>query len=188
MLADMSSWWNALDWPTQSYFLISLVSGIIAIFLTFGGLIGIDTLDDPSDFSMGHTDAEAFSIRAINGFFLGFGLVGFACEVSGFGHTVSALAALATGFAMMGLIIVIIRFFKKLKSDGTMRISETVGATGTVYVTIPPAGAAGGQVNVTFSNRLETFHAIQRGYQPIVGGARIRVVSYENDILTVEAL
>lgn len=188
ILADMNTWWNGLPGPAQVYFLISIVAGIIALFLTIGGLIGLDAVDDPSDFSVGHTDAEAFSIRAINGFFLGFGLVGYACEVSGFSHLSSALAGLATGIAMMAIIVFTMRTFKKLRSDGTMRMQDTVGATGTVYVTVPPHGAVGGQVNITFGNRNETFLAIQHGPKALAGGSRIRVVEFANDTVTIEAI
>ena len=60
-------------------------------------------------------------------------------------------------------------------SDGTARIADAVGAVGTVYVTVPPALATGGQVTVSFKGRQETYEALQSGRAALASGAKVRV-------------
>ena len=50
-----------------------------------------------------------------------------------------------------------------LRSDGNISPESLVGLSGTVYVTIPPAGETGGQVQVAHPNQLITIAAVQQG-------------------------
>lgn len=187
-LAGFDSWWAELATAHRVFLSIGVVSGAIAIFLSLSGLLGLDHDAAALGLDQGDAagDAEAFSVRAITGFFLGLGWVGLICLQAGQPLVVAAPAGFAAGLVMMYTIRLMLRSMKSLKSDGTIRYDKTVGATGTVYVTIPPSGAAGGQVTVTFDNRNETLPAIQTGAAPIPGGARIRVVAVEGRTLTVE--
>ncbi|MET0261531.1 MAG: hypothetical protein ABW223_01445, partial [Rariglobus sp.] len=59
--------------------------------------------------------------------------------------------------------------------DGTMRIDDALNATGTVYITLPPSRATGGQVVVSFHGRQETFAALNASDRVIPSGDRVRV-------------
>ena len=63
----------------------------------------------------------------------------------------------------------------KLQSDGTVNFNDAVGATGTVYITIPPKRDAGGQAQITFKNRHEVINVITDSETPIPSGNAIRV-------------
>lgn len=187
LLADADSWWNALSGFDRFFFLVALVSGIVAATLSIAGLLGLDHGGDGFELDHGDSagDAEGFSLRAITGFFLGFGWVGFACSQSGYSAIASASAGLVTGLVMMFGIRFAMKSMKRLKSDGTVKYANAVGSAGTAYVTIPPSGATGGQVTVVFDNRSETLPAIQEGAEPIPGGVRVKIVSVNGRTLTV---
>lgn len=189
-LADIDSWWNELAGVHRFFLLVGIASGIVAAFLTVGGLLGFG--HDAPELQIEHGDsadtAEAFSVRAITGFFLGFGWVGAIAMASGASILVASLCALAAGAAMMFIVRTLLRSMKRLRSDGTVKIADAVGAAGAVYITIPPAGATGGQVAVTFDNRNETMPAVQTGDSPLPAGTRVRVTAVEGRTLTVERL
>lgn len=188
LLADLDTWWSGLAGAHRFFLLVGIASGVVAAFLTIGGLVGLDHGGDALDVDHGDLsgDAEGFSLRAITGFFLGLGWIGFACSISGYSNLVSSLAGLAAGLVMMFGIRFAMKSMKRLRSDGTVKYADAVGAIATVYVTIPPAGAPGGQVNVVFNNRQETLHAIHSGDTPIPGGTRVRVTAASGSTLTVE--
>ena len=75
----------------------------------------------------------------------------------------------------MAVIVAMFRTIMGMKSDGTVRIADAVGAVGTVYVTVPPARVSGGQVTVNFQGRQETYAALQAGTTPLAGGDKVRV-------------
>lgn len=87
------------------------------------------------------------------------------------------------------MVVAMFRAIYSLKSDGTSRIDDAVGAVGTVYVTIPPARASGGQVMVPFSGRLQTLAAISAAGKPIPSGEKVKVLSVvDTHTVQVEAL
>ena len=69
------------------------------------------------------------------------------------------------------------RFIYSLKSDGSLNYATLVGMTGTVYVTIPPRGEPGGQVQVAHPSQMITMAAVQEGDEPLPAMTRIEVVS-----------
>lgn len=187
-LADIDQWWTELATAHRVFFGIGFISGIVAIALSLSGLLGLDHDAAAMGMETGDAggDAEAFSVRAITGFFLGLGWVGLIALQSGQSLPVAALAGIGAGLAIMYCIRGAMKSMKRLRSDGTVRYANAKGATGIVYVTIPASGGAGGQVTVTFDNRNETLPAIQTGADAIPGGSRIRVVAVEGRTLTVE--
>lgn len=189
-LADMDSWWAGLAGMDRFFFLIALASGIVAGALTLAGLLGLDHGGDGFELAHGDAtgDAEGFSLRAITGFFLGFGWVGFACSTSGYGAAISSGAALAAGLVMMFGIRFAMKSMKRLRADGTVKYEDAVGTVATVYVTIPPVGATGGQVTANFKNRQETLPAIQHGAEAISAGARVRITGTDTRTMVVEKI
>lgn len=88
----------------------------------------------------------------------------------GIGYAAGFGLAVAVGYAIFSL--------RKLEHDGTVRSFEAEGLKGTVYSTVPQAGAGKGQVQVTVNNRLLTFDAVSDGpeipsFKPIVVMARV---------------
>ena len=103
--------------------------------------------------------------------------------------TVATLVAFGSGTVVMLGLAWIIKAIYSMRSDGTRQINDAIGAIGTVYVTLPPARAAGGQVNVTVSGRLETLAAVNAALRAIPSGEKVKVVGVvDTNTVIVEPL
>ncbi len=158
--------------------LISLVMLVASIFSGFGA--------DDMDVSDG--DTGSFSVRALVGFALGLGWGGFIAIQSGAGVGLAILVGLMLGLIMFFIVAGIMRMIYGLKSDGSLNYESLVGMTGTVYVTIPPRGEPGGQVQVAHPSQMVTMSAVQEGDTPLPTMTRIEVVSASTCQLVVRPL
>ncbi len=158
-------------------FVISLVAGVEG---------------DGADGSGGDAgmDGEAgmFSIRACMGFVLGFGWGGFCATQAGVSAIPAALIGVVVGLVMFFIVALLMRFIYSLRSDGTLDYNTLVGCTGTVYVTVPPHGEAGGQVQIAHPNQLITLAAVQEGDSPLLAQTRVTVTAATSGQVTVKAL
>lgn len=132
-------------------------------------------------------DAGIFSLRAIVGFFLGFGWGGFAVAQGGGSVWAALAAALAAGLVMFALVALCLRLIYGLKSEVVMDYAALVGTTGQVYVTLPPHGEPGGQVQV-FAGQLLMLPAIQHGDTALPAQTSVRVLEASPAGLVVEAV
>ncbi len=177
---QFTHWWESLNAARQTFYGIGLVAGFIALVLAVLSFIGMEH-HDAAD-ALGSTDVDhggggIFSIKPLTGFFLGFGLAGGMALDAGLPLIAAVGIACLAGALIMGIIVLMFRTIYAMKSDGTMRINDAVGAVGTVYVALPPKKGAGGQVVVNFNGRQETFAALSAAEQPITSGNKVKVVS-----------
>ena len=179
LIDQITSWWEGLSAARQVFYGIGIVAGLVSLVLavlSFIGLEGHDAVDAADAVDIGGGEG-IFSLKALVGFFLGFGWVGGLAIDAGLKLLAAlALAVVAGGMFMAG-IIVMIRLIHSMRSDGTMKIERAVGAVGTVYITVPAQRASGGQVTVNFSGRQETFHALSSAATPIPSGEKIKVTA-----------
>lgn len=181
-LFESLTWWARLTTAQQFFYGIGIAAGMVTLVLAVLTIFGLGNHD--ADFSGhdgdaggGHGDGSSLlSVKPITGFFLGFGWGGGIALDHGFSITTSALIALATGGVMMVGLAALIRAIYSLRTDGTRKINDAIGAIGTVYVTLPPSRAAGGQINVTVSGRLETMPALNAALRAIPSGEKVKVV------------
>jgi len=146
---------------------------------------GADAADAAGDVD---GDAGMFSTRAIIAFILGFGWGGYLTVVNGSGVGMGITVGLLLGVLMFVLVAALMKFIYSLKSDGSLKYETLVGMTGTVYVTIPPHGEPGGQVQVSHPSQLITMSAIQEGDTPLPAQTRIEVVHATTYQLTVRPI
>lgn len=154
----------AIAWLSTA---ISLVMLVLSIFSDFGG----------EDVDVADGDTGSFSVRALVGFALGLGWGGFIAFQSGAGVGLSILVGLMLGVIMFFIVAGIMRAIYSLKADGSLNYSSLVGMPGTVYVTIPPRGEPGGQVQVAHPSQMITMPAVQEGDTPLPAMTRIEVVA-----------
>lgn len=171
---------------------VAWVSTAIAALITIVSLFAGVEADADGDLSAvdsdtGDGDAGIFSLRAIVGFFLGMGWGGFIAAASGCSVLVSTLSAVVSGVAMFFAVAFLIRAIYSLKSEVVFNATSLVGKTGTVYVTIPAMGEAGGQVQVA-AGQLITMPAVQEGDTPLPAQTPIIVTAATPQQLTVKAL
>ena len=180
---------DALDTLQGVFGLIAAISTlaaallfILSLFMDMGdGDVDVHTGDLAGDGG----DTTVFSLRAIIGFLLGFGWVGYACADAQMSAVVSVLAGLLTGLVMFALVALIIRGINSLKTDGTLDYNTLVGLNGTVYVTIPPNGETGGQVQVAHPSQFLTLPAVQEGDEPLPINTPVVVTHATTGLLTV---
>jgi len=192
LIDQVGGWWTELGLAKQIFYGIGLVAGAFSLILAVLSIIGIehhDAVDAIGGADLGHGGGGIFSIKPLTGFFLGFGWGGGMALDAGFALFAALLIALVAGGIIMAIIVFMFRTIIAMKSDGTMRIADAVGAVGTVYITLPPDKAAGGQVTVTFSGRQETFAALNSSPRPLPSGEKIRVTAVvDGRTLLVEPL
>lgn len=157
--------------------LLSALMFIIAFIADLGG----------GDFDAGSVDGDtgSFSVQAVMGFILGFGWGGYLAVAGGAGVGLGIAVGVLLGIVMFFIIAGLMKLIYSLKSDGSLKYESLVGMTGTVYVTIPPKGEPGGQVQVSHPSQLITMAAVQEGDTPLPAQTRIEVVAATTYQLTV---
>lgn len=163
--------------------LLSLFTIVVGLLFDIGG-------DADADVSGGSVDGDtgAFSLRTAVGFLLGFGWGGYVATQCGCSILVSIGIGLLLGFIMFFIVAGIMRLIYSLKTDGSLDYTSLVGKTGTVYITIPPHGEPGGQVQVSHPSQMITMAAVQNGDTPLPAQTRIIVEEASTFQLTVRAL
>ena len=141
-----------------------------------GGADAGDIPDDPGDGSSPVDDFKVFSLHSLTAFLLMFGLSGYLLLRASCPVAAAVAASLVIGTLTMLAIAKMFQASRKLQSDGTIHLSDAVGATGTVYLTIQPGQS--GQVEVTVRGAKKIFDA--RGADVTLAlptGTPVRVVA-----------
>lgn len=168
----------AIAWVST---LLAALMFVISFFVDFDGGGEVGAAGDGADTGM-------FSFRAIVGFFLGLGWGGYLCLQSGGSVLMAGSVGLGVGVIMFLLVAMLIRAICGLQADGNIPPESLVGRSGTVYVTIPPRGEPGGQVQVAHPNQLMTLPAVQEGDEPLPARTLIIVTAATPSQVTVKPL
>lgn len=169
--------------------LVAWVATLLALGMMVISFIA-DLGDGDVDVAQGG-DSGVFSVRALIGFLLGFGWGGYMAVQCGIGMWGAVLIGFALGLVMFFVIAAVMRLIYGLKSDGSRDFDQStmVGMTGTVYVTIPPSGEMGGQVQVSRTgSQLITMPAVQQGDEPLPAQTPVKVIGATPHLLTVARL
>jgi membrane protein implicated in regulation of membrane protease activity len=116
------------------------------------------------------------TLRAICAAIAFFGLGGLIAGYYGMPRSAQLASAAAAGFAALYLVASLMKMLYRLKADGTVRVQQAVGRTGTVYLRVPAEKSGPGKVTLNLQNRtveLEAFTAA--GELPT--GTPVRVVA-----------
>ncbi len=160
------------------WFALMMIGGVAADI--FEGLLGMEGVGDlGADASF-----KALTFQGLMAFLMFFGLAGLYTLKSTETSTLAIAIGGIAGFASMYGTGKLFQLFITLQSDGTVEISESVGATGTVYLRIPHEGA--GQVQVNFGGSLRTMNAKSHDDAEIGNGEFIEVVDTMGDVLIVK--
>ncbi|MBS65846.1 MAG: hypothetical protein CMA93_05965 [Euryarchaeota archaeon] len=160
------------------WFALMMIGGVAADI--FEGLLGMEGVGDlGADASF-----KALTFQGLMAFLMFFGLAGLYTMKATDTSTIAIGVGGAAGFASMWGTGKLFQLFITLQSDGTVEISEAVGANGTVYLRIPHDGA--GQVQVNFGGSLRTMNAKSHDDAEIGNGEFIEVVDTMGDVLIVK--
>ena len=190
-LFESFTWWARLTNAQQFFYGIGIVAGILTLFMALLALFGLGDHDADVGAAAGdHMEGSSlFSTKPLTGFFLGFGWSGGIALEAGLSLGGATAIAFGTGTVLMLALAWVIRAMYSLRNDGTRQINDAIGAIGTVYVTLPPGRAGGGQINVTVSGRLETLAALNAALRAIPSGEKVKVVGVvDTNTVLVEPL
>ncbi len=189
VLLNVASWLPDFTSARSVFFGIALLTTFLSL-----GLLALSFIADAFDGWFGDGDVSVdgdtghFSLRACIGFVLGFGWGGYCAAQCGLGAIESSLVGIFVGLVMFFAVAAIMKFIYSLRSDGTLDYSTLTGHTGTVYVTVPPHGEPGGQVQIAHPSQLITIAAVQEGGEPLPAQTRVIVTAATSGQVTVKPL
>ena len=170
-----------LTWIEIIYWASTIVGGTLFILrvitMFVGGSMGEDAVDSALD-TGDHADADMsfklISIQGLTSFFMMFGLVGLALLKAGLPVFVTVLGGMLAGLVTVAITGLVFSQMKRLQTEGTIQIQNTVGTDGSVYLTIPKNGT--GQVQIIAQGSLKIFDAVSSNKNMIATGEKIHVV------------
>lgn len=183
----------------EMFFLICAGIGgffiVIRVFLQFIGAgdhgdAGVH-IDGHDSVDVHHSDSDLgfkfLSIHGLSTFLMMFGLIGIALyRQSGVGVILCVPGAAAGGIIAVWIVGKIFQSAAQLQSSGTLDTKDSVGATGTVYLTIPAKGV--GRVNLRFKGRLRECDAMEKAGEKLDTGTPVKVVQVNDSIVVVEKI
>lgn len=88
----------------------------------------------------------------------------------------SLFFGVAMGVWAMVLVALLLRVALRLQEDGTVRIQNALGLSGSVYLTVPPARQGLGKVTVLVQEHLTEFDALTDDPEALPTGSRVLVI------------
>jgi hypothetical protein len=136
--------------------------------------------DGDHDHDAGHGHGNFFlgllTFRSVAAAVAFFGLGGLVARHYELDPLPALSAAAFSGFAALYAVGWVMKLFRGLRHDGTARIDRAVGATGTVYLTVPGNKAGPGKVSLNVQNRTVECEAYTTA-DAIPTGRPVRVVA-----------
>ena len=168
-----------------TFFLVcaALGGGVLVVQLLLG-LLGVVDAGGDMDAADAHDGGavhaasdglDLMSVRALSAGVAFFGLGGLVGMATPFGLIAAIPLGLVAGTAAMFGTAVAMRWMLGFDDDGTVSIHGAVGATGTVYLTIPGERKGSGKVTLKLQNRIVEYQAVTSD-APLPTGAPIMVV------------
>jgi membrane protein implicated in regulation of membrane protease activity len=161
--------------------------------LAFQLLLGIIGLDHHVDFdhhaSLGEASAglNLLSVRSIAAGLAFFGVGGLAGLATPLGWLLAIPLSLVAGFGASVAVAAVMRSFGKLERDSSVQVESAIGATATVYLTIPGALQGAGKVHVLLGGRTVELQATTEGPSLRTGTAVLIVNLVSSDTVSVVA-
>lgn len=190
----MTEWWNALGNAGQVFACIAIpatVMLLIQMVLTILGLSNdadtdVETEIDDADEALHDRDIadgglRLFTLRGFIAFFSVMGWVGTICCGSNLALPLSIAISAASGFLAMVVIAAIMKWLIGLQYDGTENINEALGASGTVYIRIPPSRSGKGKINVIIQGKLAEKSAVTDEETMLSYGEEVTVVGISGE-------
>ncbi|HSL42548.1 MAG TPA: hypothetical protein VK897_03890 [Anaerolineales bacterium] len=178
---------SGLTWIEIIYWASTIIGGTLfilrLIMLFVGGDVGDHSADSAFDAagdmaSGDHVDADIsfklLSVQGLTSFFMMFGLVGLALLKANLPVLVTVAGGMVAGLVTVAITGLIFTQMKRLQTEGTINIQNTIGTQGSVYLTIPKNGT--GQVQIIAQGSLKIFDAVSNSKSVIATGEKIYVV------------
>jgi hypothetical protein len=128
------------------------------------------------------------SFRAIVAAVTFFGLAGIAANRNGILGLAAGAIAAGTGFVAMCGVAWSMRVLNRLESDGAAHIEQSIGANGSVYLTVPGQKSGAGKIQVAVQGRTMEYLAVTAGAALQMGSKIVIVDVVGLDTVEVEAI
>lgn len=115
------------------------------------------------------------SLRTVTAGLTFFGLAGLTAESAGWSSIGQISVAIAAGGISLWTVRTVLRQFRRLNEDGTIRIQRAIGKIGTVYIPIPAGKNGSGKVQLDVMGRLMEYEAVTEGAAKLPTGAKVSV-------------
>ncbi len=174
-----------LTWIEIIYWASTIVGGTLFVLrlisMFIGGVsdAGLDSpVDAAGDIHTGdHVEADTsftlLSLQGLTSFFMMFGLVGLALLKANLPVLVTVIGGMVAGLITVAITGLIFSQMRRLQTEGTINIQNTVGTEGSVYLTIPKNGT--GQVQIIVQGSLKIFDAVSNNKNVIATGEKVHV-------------
>ncbi len=179
------------------YFYCAAGAGTVLALQLLGGLLGIghdaDIHDGSVDLHLDHADATAghdmdhadsdqegarflgiLSLRAIASAVMMFGLAGLSAQRM-YSPRTAFLVAAACGVMVLFGVAALLQGLYNFANDGTVHDYDTIGATGSVYLSIPGHRKGKGKVTIVVQDRTMEYEALTSG-ESLPTGTQVLVV------------
>jgi hypothetical protein len=183
------------------FLICAVVGGTLLVCQSLLGLLGLGGHHDFGDHDVPVDHADAFSadhaaghdgsaehdtehganlfriltFRTIVAALTFFGLTGLATQAAHYSETHSLMMALGAGALAMWGVHQMLQAISKLRADGTIRLRDAVGCSGSVYLRIPAADHGVGKVHVTLQDQTVELSARSVAGE-IATGQQVRVL------------
>lgn len=194
-ILGISSWWQGLAGFEKILWAFAIIFSVLFLFQTLYSLFVGETDDSSAvgsadsyigdDTGIGH---QFFTVKNLIAFFTMFGWVGIASYNSGLSKGLTVIIALVAGFAMVLIMVFLLRNVNRLKHSGTMQIKNAMNEVCETYLFIPAKRNGIGKVHIRIQGSLHELDAITDDESQIPTGKIVKVTGIVNEqILLVTA-
>jgi hypothetical protein len=187
-MESLSSWWAALTPALKVYWALAIPFSFLFVGQMILSLITGDSdhtvdVDVESDHGIGF---QFLTLKNMAGFFTIFSWTGIAGTNVGWSSGFTLTVATISGLGMVGIMATVMYMMMKLNSSGTMKITEAIGKSGEVYLTIPAKRNNTGKIQLVVGGLLRTLDAMTDDEEGIPTGKQAKVSAVlDNNILLV---
>jgi hypothetical protein len=164
---------------------------IVQVIMTFIGMDAADGLhaDFAGDMEVSdHGSFQLFSVRNLVNFLLSFSWSGITLYNTIGNNTVLIIVSFLIGASFVALFFFVMRALHGMSEDNTFKLTNAVGKTASVYISIPAQKKGTGKVQVSVNGSVHEIEAITE-HEKIDSGSMVRVNEIiNNNILLVEKL
>ncbi len=182
MITSILPVWQDLSLIEQIYWMVTIPSTLVFVVLLILAVVGADVGGDVEtdvDAALADGDNIPFqflSLKNIIAFFTMFGWSGLGFLHAGLPVWLVIVISAVCGFLMMLGMAALFYFMSKLAETGTLKMSNAIGRSGEVYLTIPAGRRGMGKVQLTVQGALQTLDAVTDEQDPIITSSIIEVV------------
>jgi hypothetical protein len=157
-------------------------AGVAVVVLQF--LLGLVGVTHDGELATAHDGHDAhvedglhlFSVRSVSAGLAFFGIGGAGATAAGLGAPLSLAVGAGLGAGATVAVAAALRSFRRLESDGTVRVEESIGLPAQVYVPIPARRAGAGKVLMALQSRTVELQAVTGDDEALPTGATVTVV------------